>query len=122
MYDQVESRAGPLKIYTLPKIHKPIKTQTVNYFDEEAEKQLRAHYERKRDEILQAIHQNQQTKAQAVADIDRRLAELMNQKVNGGPKASMDEDELRRIRAYNLRVNLAGLQNLSIDESQLHRD
>ena len=55
LYDQVESRAGPLKIYTLPRTHKPIKTQTVSYFDEEAEKQLRAHYERKRAEILKAI-------------------------------------------------------------------
>jgi hypothetical protein len=80
LYDQVEGRAGPVGILRLPKTHSPIKTETVNYFDEEAERQLRALYDQRRAEILRAIQDNQNAKAKAIAEIDRRIQELMNQK------------------------------------------
>ena len=80
LYDQVEGRAGQIGIYSLPKTQSPIKTQTVNYFDEEAERRLRAHYEQKRAELLRAIQDNQHAKQKALADIDRRIQELLNQR------------------------------------------
>jgi len=46
----------------------------------------------------------------------------MNQKFDDDQRARLDEDEFRRIQRYNHRVNLAGLQNLMIDESQFRND
>ena len=58
-------------------MNKPTKTQTVMYYDEEAEKKLIAHYEILRAEILRQIQQNQQNKTKIIQDIDAKIAALM---------------------------------------------
>lgn len=54
-----------------------MKTQTVLYYDEEAEKLLIAKYEKMRAEILRQIQMNQQSKTKVLAEIDARIEALM---------------------------------------------
>ena len=68
---------SPLKWYRLPQHEKPVKTQTVLYYDEEAEKLLIAKYEKMRAEILRQIQMNQQSKTKVLAEIDARIEALM---------------------------------------------
>ena len=54
-----------------------METETVLYYDEEAEKLLIAKYEKMRADILRQIQVNQSNKAAALADVDRRIEELI---------------------------------------------
>jgi len=51
-YDVSQRTNSPIKRYLLPGMNKPMETQTVLYYDEEAEKQLIAKYEKMRADIL----------------------------------------------------------------------
>lgn len=50
--EQAETRNQHVPIYKIPRVHKPVKTQTVVAIDEEAEKQMELHYQKTRADIL----------------------------------------------------------------------
>lgn len=51
-YDVSTRTNSPIKRYVLPGFNKPMETETVLYYDEEAEKVLIAKYEKMRADIL----------------------------------------------------------------------
>lgn len=112
-YDVSTRTNSPIKRYTLPGMNKPMETQTVLYYDEEAEKQLIAKYEKMRADILRQIQLNQSNKAAALADVDRRIEALIK---NYSEMTRQKVEQMREIHEFNERVTVIGLRKIEVND------
>jgi len=73
---ELRNNSSPVKRYRLPNRNNT-HTETTWKFDEEEEKRLIALYESNRERILKMLKDNQDSKARVLADIERRIQELL---------------------------------------------